>query len=138
VWVDSGLVDDPTISASVGFYDGASCGGSLLGTEEIPGLTGDTAGVRIFYDGFESGDTSAWSGSVGATGAKKQLAGWEHLAGSVQASSGAVSAMVHYVIEAGASTNFRAKMDDVQFFQPFLFKDGFETGNTSRWSGTVP
>jgi len=138
LWVDSGLVDDPTIFASVGFYDGASCGGSLLGTEEIPGLNGDSAGVRIFYDGFESGDTSAWSGSVGSTGAKMYLAGWEHLAGSVQASSGAVSAMVHYVIEAGASTNFRVKMDDVQFFQPFLFKDGFEIGDTSRWSGTVP
>ncbi len=134
LWIDSGLATDPTIFAAVDFYGGVSCGGTFLGTEEIPPLVGDTIGGSS-PDGFESGDTSV---SSGFTGADEHLAGWEQLAGTVQAPSGAVSARVRYVFEAGASPDFTAKMDDVQFFLPLLFKDGFETGDTSRWSETMP
>jgi len=66
-YVASGKVrmDDaaPTTGAKVVFYGGASCGGSAIATTSIPTASG--VPYALFCDGFESGDTSAWSSTAG-------------------------------------------------------------------------
>jgi hypothetical protein len=61
---------------------------------------------------------------------------WEQFSGMVVAPFGAVSAKVIFVLDAGASPDFTANLDDLQFYQE-LFRDGFESGDTSAWSVTV-
>jgi hypothetical protein len=122
-----------TTSAKVVFYNGAACGGSLLANTSIPAVPGVPGG--LFCDGFESGDTSAWDPASGAVGCS--LGAWEQVSGMVVAPLGAVSAEVSFVLDAGTSPDFNANLDDLQFYQ-MIFRDGFETGDTSAWSSTVP
>ncbi len=130
VRMDSGA---PTTGAKVVFYSGASCGGSALATTSIPAVSGVPYGV--FCDGFESGDTSAW-GLAGGVAGCGGTGDWEQFSGMVVAPFGAVSAEVSFVLDAGASPDFTANLDDLQFYQE-LFRDGFESGDTSAWSVTV-
>jgi hypothetical protein len=130
VRMDSGA---PTTGAKVVFYNGASCGGSALATTSIPAVPGMPYG--LFCDGFESGDTSAW-GLAGGGGGCGGVGDFEQLSGMVVAPFGAVSAEVSFVLDAGTSPDFTAELDDLQFYQE-LFRDGFESGDTSAWSGTV-
>ena len=130
VSVYSGLSTDPTVTADVVFYDGVSCSGSLLGTSATPAMSGDNSGGFIFCDDFESGNLSAWGGAGGCVNPWGRLSGW------VATPTGAISAEVRFVFEAGASPDFTANLDNLLVFQ-MLFGDGFESGDTSAWSGTV-
>lgn len=127
----SGSLADPTLSSTVEFFGGAACTGGLLSSRVVPGLSGDTNGGRMFCDGFESGDTTGWGGPGGCAEAWQGFASW------VRGASGAASARVTFTFDAGASADFEANLDDVQFYQ-MLFGDGFESGDTSEWSKAVP
>jgi len=128
--VTSNLATDPTVTAEVAFFDGTACSGNLLGTSATLPVVGDNSGGYIFCDGFESGDTSAWGGAGNCNNP------WGHLWGWTATPSGTVSAELRVVFNAGASPDFTANVDDLLFFD-MLFGDGFETGDTSRWSETV-
>jgi hypothetical protein len=107
VWVDSGLALDPEVHAQAEFYAAPSCGGSFLGSGVTPAGVGDT--------GID----------------------WVPFSGWMTTPAGAVSAEVFFVLNAGASPDFEANLDDVFVFQ-MVFGDGYEWGDTSGWSHSVP
>ncbi|MCH9651413.1 MAG: cohesin domain-containing protein [Deltaproteobacteria bacterium] len=106
----SGLPNDPVEFASVSFFDDLDCGGELLGTASSNQVLGDTAG--------------AWS---------------EELASEVVAPVGGGSALVSFIVEAGVSADFVTHFDSLFFARrTAFFADGFESGDTSAWTLTVP
>ena len=70
--------------------------------------------------------------AVGDTGTS-----WEPFAGWLATPAGALSAEVRFVLAAGASDDCVANLDDLLLLE-MLWGDGFETGDTSGWSGAVP
>ena len=64
---------------------------------------------------------------------------WLEIVDAVRAPAGAVSA--RWTVEARTTTGalFAAHFDQLRVRpSPQLFRDGFETGDTSRWSATTP
>ena len=101
--IDSGQPTAPSVHALVDFRAGVGCSGALLATGTTPAVRGETAGE------------------------------WSRLAGTVQAPAGAVSALVMFVVDAGSSPDFVVDLDSLSFERVEIFRDGFESGNTSQW-----
>lgn len=97
----------PTASGAVDFFTAADCVGAPSSVV-VPGtVAGDTAGL------------------------------WRALGGLAQAPAGSISARVWLVLDAGASPDFTAHLDNTIFFDSGFFADDFESGDTDRWSNTV-
>ncbi len=132
-WIESELSSAPSLSAEIRFFSGAGCTGGTLSTESVAGPSGDSDDGQIFADGFECGDISVWMGGAPC------IAGpdWIPMSSWMATPATAVSAEIRLIVDPGASTNFTAYLDDLLFFQ-MLFGDGFESGDTSAWSSTIP
>lgn len=103
VRTDSGVTTAPAIYALVDFHAGAGCSGALLATGTAPAVRGETAGE------------------------------WGRLRGNAQAPDNALSALVMFVVDAGASPDFVVDLDSLSFERVEIFRDGFESGDTSLW-----
>ncbi len=101
-----------------------------LGSDPLTGVQLDS------YDG--AGCTGSLLGSATPPGVAGDTGGsWVITSSWVEVPPGAISARVSFVVLAGESPDFQANIDDV-FLLEMLFRDGFETGNTLRWSRSVP
>ena len=89
------------------FHAGPSCDGTALGTVDLHDPLTDTAGA------------------------------WLRFADSVVVPGNAASARCSFAFEAAGGSSIDGFLDRLFFGIPTLFVDGFETGDTSRWSGTV-
>ena len=103
VRINSGRPAAPSVYALVDFRAGAGCSGAVLATGTTPVLRGETAGE------------------------------WRLLSGIVQAPNNALSALVMFVVDAGSSPDFVVDLDSLSFERVEIFRDGFESGNTSQW-----
>lgn len=103
VRIDSGLPSAPSVHALVDFRAGAGCSGAVLASGAVPAVRGETAGE------------------------------WGRLGGIVQAPANSLSALVMFVVDAGSSPNFVVDLDSLSFERVEIFRDGFESGNTSQW-----
>ncbi len=106
VRINSGRPTAPSVYALVDFRAGAGCSGAVLASGTIPVVRGETAGE------------------------------WRRLSGIVQAPGNAmpaISALVMFVVDAGSSPDFVVDLDSLSFERVEIFRDGFESGNTSRW-----
>lgn len=106
------LAADPNVAVAVSrfcdFLDAPSCGGTSLGT------TSD--GVLAFDTG-----------------------GFIELQSAVEAPEGAVSALCGFSLTTAGGESFVVNLDALFFGGDVpLFRDGFESGDTSMWSGVVP
>jgi len=97
----------PTTFGAVDFFIAADCVGAPSSVVVPGNLVGDTAGL------------------------------WRALGGLARAPAGSVSARVRLVLDAGASPDFTAHLDNMVFFDSGFFADDFESGDTDRWSNTV-
>jgi uncharacterized repeat protein (TIGR01451 family) len=106
--VDAG----PTVVASLGstctFFNAPACGGGTVGSQQFFEALSDTAG------GFAS---------------------FEY---NVSTPAAAVSASCRFEVESPFGDPFEAYLDHAFLGGSEIFSDGFETGDTSRWSVTVP
>jgi hypothetical protein len=103
--INSGRTTAPSFYAAIEYHAGAGCTGAILATNLTPAVRGDSAGI------------------------------WKPLTGVVQSPDTAVSALVMFVLDSGASPDFTALLDAPSFERVEVFRDGFESGNLSRWSG---
>ncbi len=102
--IASGRPSAPSVYAAVEYHAGAGCAGAVLGSTALtPALVGDTAGA------------------------------WKAFSGSVQSPDTAVSALVMFAVDAGTSPDFTALLDALSFERAEIFRDGFESGDVSRW-----
>jgi len=62
---------------------------------------------------------------------------WHALSGGAMAPAGAVSAFCEASASVGVEESFQLYLDDL-FADDALFRNGFESGDTSGWSNTVP
>ena len=80
--------------------------------------------------------------SVSTTGASFQppLDTWRHLAtDEIMAPAGSLSARIDVLTWQNlANEPVRARLDDLDFSTTTLFRNGFETGDLSEWSASVP
>ena len=80
--------------------------------------------------------------SVSTTRASFQppLDTWRHQAtDEIMAPAGSLSARIHVLTwQDLANEPVRARLDDLDFSATTLFQDGFETGNLTAWSASVP
>ncbi len=90
--------------------------------------------AEIGHSGEDAGGapTSGSAGSSSGPGAQFVLQQ------QLTAPKGAVSACVHFAVDAGSSPDFVSHFDDLSFHDAVIFADGFETGDTSAWSQAVP
>ncbi|MEM8962538.1 MAG: hypothetical protein AAGD38_13725, partial [Acidobacteriota bacterium] len=63
---------------------------------------------------------------------------WQPLAGRVDTPSGTLSALCSFDVLAPNGDDFDVFLDDLFLGQGIIFSDGFESGDTSAWSSTVP
>ena len=106
---------DITVDAFTGVFTG-------------PLIDGDFAVARYRSDGTL--DSSFWGGGFvvtdfGASGNDVPRAHWIEPDGKI---------VLAGVTESGADTDFAL----LRYLTPVLFADGFESGDTSMWSNTVP
>ena len=103
---------DPEAFGQVQYYSSTNCSTGVLGTEVLGTVVaGDTAGV------------------------------WVALAESQHTPPvGARSAYVSFLADAGAAASFTTAFDTLSFRVEVgaLFADGFESGDSTAWSATVP
>jgi hypothetical protein len=105
VQTTSGLATAPSVYAAIEYHAGAGCTGAILGTALTPALRGDTEGL------------------------------WKPLSGFVQSPDTAVSALVMFAVDGGSSPDFMTLLDALSFERAEIFRDGFESGDLSRWPG---
>ncbi len=111
---------------------GVTFGGSVLLDSPSPGGPLAFAQVELFGRSDCGGDAIA----VAASGVVDAGPGalWQQLPMSAAAMpAGAVSMLVSFVVDPAGAVGFDAYLDDL-FVYLHLFADGFETGDTSRWS----
>jgi hypothetical protein len=91
------------------YYDAAGCGGALVGQTLVPMAVSSTGSAFLSFD--ESASVPPLAGSARCT----------------------------FTVDEPASASFDAYLDRL-FFGPtdLIFTDGFESGDTSAWSVTVP
>jgi hypothetical protein len=106
--IDSAVGDAPTLSATVCFFRNLGCT-DLLKTSEAVVAEGNSGGN--------------WG---------------SRLVFSAGAPVEALSAQVGFVVQGGSAAVFTLHLDEAAFFEDLLFVDGFESGDSSRWSGTNP
>lgn len=91
------------------FYASADCSGTALSTEDSVTFLGDTSGT------------------------------WLRLGEDLTSPAAAASVLCSTDFAAPGGANFDARLDHVELSGPsLLFADGFESGDTSAWSATVP
>ncbi len=92
------------------FFTDAACTGTSLGVSSRTSVLEDEGGVWVF------------------------------LTGTITTPAGTASAFCGFAAEAlGATTDFDLYIDDLYYGQePGIFADGFESGNVSAWSSSVP
>ena len=109
--VTSGSIEAPIVEVLVEFYAESGCEGEVLaGQDPVPSvLVGDTGDL------------------------------WQPLdRGFVTAPADTSSAVVWLSVDAASASGFAATIDSAFLIEGVLFTDGFESGDTSAWSGTVP
>ncbi len=108
----SPLATDPSAFGQVQYFGSTNCTTLVLGSEVLGGVVaGDTGGL------------------------------WEALPESTQTPPvGARSAYVSFLAVAGAAPSFATGFDSLNFRVEvgLLFADGFESGDTTQWSVSVP
>ena len=96
----------------------------------------------LFYSDTDCTPSSYLGVSEVAFWARPPLAldTWHHLVSDeVMAPAGSTSAKVSFVTWQNlANEPVRARLDDLDFSTTPLFRDGFETGNLTEWSASVP
>ena len=115
VRIDSGDPGVPDVFAMAQFHSSTNCTTGALGSEvmSVP-VEGDTAGA---WSTFEATD--------------------------VPAPATARSAYVTFLVDAGSSPAFEVYFDHLYIHEPVIFdapffSDGFESGDTTSWSNSVP
>jgi hypothetical protein len=64
---------------------------------------------------------------------------WVPISGELVTPAGALSARCAFTFTTGTGADFTAWLDDLYLSnESFIFSDGFESGDTSAWSSTVP
>ena len=101
--INSGRTTAPSFYAAVEYHIGAGCTGPILGDKSHAGIRGDSAGA------------------------------WKPLTSVVQSPDTAVSALVMFVLDSGTSPDFVTLLDALSFDRVEFFRDGFESGDVSRW-----
>lgn len=100
----------PVATLRLDFFAAAACAGALVDSSLSSPVSGDTAGVWLPLD-------------------LRRAA----------APATALSVLVTVGIDGGTESSFTAALDDLFFGRaPELFSDGFESGDTSSWSGSAP
>jgi hypothetical protein len=108
--VESSVAGAPVVGLRLDFFAGSGCSGALVDSTLSPPVAGDTGGLRSYL----------------------------HLARSASPEA-AVSVLVTIQIDGGAAASFTVRLDDLfHGHPPVLFADGFESADTSAWSGAVP
>jgi hypothetical protein len=148
---------DPTAatSGSATFINLSGAGANLSISQclEEPSLTGLVVGGRarvtsalaqdpLFAVVVEFYDEAGCAGLVLDQVIPAGLAGdsavtWRSFQGTAIVPDGAASLRVTFDFEAGDALTFDAWLDEVYLFET-IFSDGFESGDTSRWSASTP
>ncbi len=114
---------------------GVSFGGSALLDSPSPGGPLAFAQVEVF--GRPDCGGEAIAGAAGGVVDAEPGALWQELPAAAAAMpAGAVSMLVSFVVDPAAALGFDAYFDDLYVYL-HLFADGFEVGDTSRWSTAV-
>ncbi|MCG8459689.1 MAG: hypothetical protein MI919_25695, partial [Holophagales bacterium] len=102
-----------------------------------PSAASHQAGLTLdFFSGIDCSGSLLGMGLVART--QGDTAGqWTSIHGSLPAPSGAESARPSLFVSTGSSSPSEVLLDRVQLI-PMIFGDGFESGNTSAWSTTIP
>ena len=109
VRISSTVTVHPTAGGLVETYASVDCTGMTLSSASTSQIVGDTAG------------------------------GWSAFSGALQMPAPAQSARVTFFVDAGQSPDFEAAFDRLELRDSAaIFADDFETGDASRWSGSVP
>jgi len=90
------------------FFDGPGCGGTNLGSQSFFQTVGDTGGD------------------------------WIRLRYLTPSPPGTVSGLCGFAASLGIGADLDANVDDLFLGEATIFEDGFESGDTSAWSVTVP
>ena len=106
-------------------------GGSVLLDSPSPSGPLAFAQVEMFASPDCTGQVFAFaaSGVVDAAGG----ALWQALPATGASTEGALSVLVSFVVDPASAVGFDTYFDDL-FLYLHLFVDGFESGDTSRWS----
>ncbi len=97
----------PTVRIEYRFFAGPTCTGSLLATGQSAGVTGNTGGAWVDIDLILP-----------------------------LAPAGAATQRVLFQAEEPSGIPIEIQLDDLRVFPP-IHADGFESGNTIRWTSTV-
>jgi hypothetical protein len=91
--------------------------------------------VAVYFDAGGAPLGSASSPSVQGDTMNE----WLRLEHSLPVPGATASFRLDVVFEAETASSFTANVDDVLFIEPdnFLFRNGFESGNTDGWSAAV-
>lgn len=135
-------------------YQGFSAGQALqlaqcIRTPEIRTLDWSTAARLDFASGdildvaftchfLEDGDCEGSLAGTQQSAFKVELAGWTDFGGRMTPPFGARSAICGFVTRPGDSQFYGLFLDSLRLESLPIFVDGFESGDTSTWSGTVP
>jgi len=107
-YIESTEVDAPILKTTVRFYRNAGCT-DLLEYIDVIVAQGDTADLWLPR---------------------------RHL--SCRPPAEALSARVGFVVEGGTADDFSLYLDEAAIFEDLIFVDGFETGDVSWWSSSMP
>ena len=132
---------DELFSLSQCVHLGGSSGYDLGGMVRISSTTPGHPAAAGHVDFFASGDCSGAPLAGASTSAVQgdTALSWQAFKSRLEAPSGASSALVTFTVDAGQSPDFEAAFDRLYFVGlEFIFSDGFESGDTSVWSRSVP
>jgi hypothetical protein len=96
--------------------------------------------TRLSFDFFSDASCTAYISSGDVAVGQPILDTWLHLrSNEAAAPAGAMSAMMYvYTWQNLADEPVRARLDDLDFSTTTIFLDGFESGDTTAWSNTIP
>jgi hypothetical protein len=96
----------------------------------------------VFYSDTDCTPSSSLGSPPATIGSRPPLAlnTWHHLVSDeFMAPAGSLSARIGVITWQNlADEPVRARLDDLDFSTTTLFQDGFETGNLTEWSASVP
>jgi hypothetical protein len=96
----------------------------------------------VFYSDTDCAPSSILGFPPATIGSRPPLAldTWHHLVSDeIMAPAGSLSARIGVVTWQNiADEPVRARLDDLDFSTTTVFRDGFETGNLTEWSASVP
>jgi len=96
--------------------------------------------TRISFAFYSDANCTVFAGDGDVESKSPILDTWLHLESEeVVAPIGAVAAKVFvFTWQNNANQPVRARLDDLDFSTTTIFRDGFESGDTTAWSNTVP